>query len=52
MCSIVREGRASKKVAETALEHAPKAEVEGPLLLMYELYANSIVSTEAIKQYR
>jgi len=52
MCGIVREGRASKKVAETALEHAPKADVEGSLLLMYKLYANSMVSTEAFKRYR
>jgi hypothetical protein len=52
MGGIVREGRASKKVAETALEHTPKADVERPLLLMYKLYASSIVSTEAIKRYR
>ena len=50
MCGIVREGRASKKAAETALEHAPKAYVERFLLLMDKLYTSSIVSTEAIKR--
>jgi hypothetical protein len=52
MCGIIREGRASKKVVEIALEYAPKADVEGLLLLMYKLYANSMVSTDAIKEYR
>jgi hypothetical protein len=40
---------ASKKIAETALKHAPKADVERSLLLMDELYTSSIVSTEAVR---
>jgi hypothetical protein len=47
---IVREETISKKVIETALEHAPKADIERSLLLMYKLYTSSIVSTEAIKR--
>jgi hypothetical protein len=42
---------ALKKTVETALEHAPKADVERFLLLMDKLYASSIVNTEAIKRY-
>jgi hypothetical protein len=52
MCGIVREGRVSKKVIETILEDILKADIEGPLLLIYKLYANSIISIEAIKRYR
>jgi hypothetical protein len=51
MGGIVREGTASKKVAETALEHTPKADVERSLLLMYKLYTSSMVSTEAIQRW-
>jgi hypothetical protein len=36
---------ASKKIAETALKHAPYADVEGSLFLMDELYTSSMVST-------
>ncbi len=50
MGGIVREGTVSKKVTETALEHAPKADVERSLLLMYKLYTSSMVSKEAIKR--
>jgi hypothetical protein len=42
---------ASKKIAEAALEHAPKADIERFLLLMDKLYTSSMVSTEAIKRY-
>lgn len=48
---IGRESMASKKSAETALEHAPKADVERFLLLMDKLYTSNTVSTEAIKRY-
>jgi len=41
---------ASKKIAETSLEHALKAGVERFLLLIDKLYTSSIVSMEAIKQ--
>jgi hypothetical protein len=41
---------ASKKIAEMALEHTPKAGVERFLLLMDKLYTSSMVSTGAIKQ--
>jgi len=44
---IGRESIASKKIAETALEHAPKADVERFLLLMDK---SNMVSTEAIKR--
>jgi hypothetical protein len=47
---IRREGMASKKIAEIALEHTPKAGVERFLLLMDKLYTSSMVSTGAIKQ--
>jgi hypothetical protein len=47
MDGIGRERMASKKIAETALERAPKADVERFLLLMDKL---SMVSTEAIKR--
>jgi hypothetical protein len=50
MGGIVREGTISKKVTETALEHALKADVERSLLLMYKLHTSSMVSTEAIKR--
>jgi hypothetical protein len=40
---------ASKRIAETALEHAPEADVERFLLVMNKLYTSSMVSTEAIK---
>jgi hypothetical protein len=41
---------ALKKIAETALEHAPKADVKRFLFLMDKLYTSSMVSTEAIKR--
>ena len=41
---------ASKKITETVLEYAPKADVEGPLLLMDKLYTSSMVRTEIIKR--
>jgi hypothetical protein len=47
---IVREGTILKKLTETALEHALKADVERSLLLMYKLHTSSMVSTEAIKR--
>lgn len=47
---IRRESIASKKIAETSLEHALKAGVERFLLLIDKLYTSSIVSMEAIKQ--
>jgi hypothetical protein len=50
MGGIGREGMASKKIAEKALEHGPKADIERFLLLMGKLYASSMVSTEAIKR--
>jgi hypothetical protein len=40
---------ASKKIAETALEHALETDVERFLLLIYKLYTSSMVSIEAIK---
>jgi hypothetical protein len=47
---IGRESMTSKKIAETALEYAPKADVERFLLLMDKLYTSSIVGREAIKR--
>jgi hypothetical protein len=41
---------ASKKIAEAALEHAPKADEERSLFLMDELYTSSIVSKENARQ--
>jgi hypothetical protein len=41
---------ASKKIAETALENTPKADVERFLLLIDKLYTSSMVNTEAIKR--
>jgi hypothetical protein len=49
MGSIERESMALKKIAETALEHAPKADVKRSLFLMDELYTSSIVSKEAVR---
>ena len=51
MGGMGRESIASKKIAETASEYAPKADVERFLLLMDKLYTSSMVSTEAIKRY-
>jgi hypothetical protein len=50
MGGIGRESITSKKIAETALEHAPKANIERSLFLMDELYTCSMVSTEAFRQ--
>jgi hypothetical protein len=50
MGGIVREGMASKKIAETALEHAPKADVERTLFLMDELHTSNMVSTKAVRR--
>jgi hypothetical protein len=50
MGGIVQEGKISKKVAEVALEHTPKTEIEGLSLLRYKLYARGTVSTRAIKR--
>jgi hypothetical protein len=41
---------ASKKIAETTLEHVPKVDVERFLSLMDKLYTSGMVSTEAIKR--
>jgi hypothetical protein len=51
MGGIGREGIASKKIAEKALEHVPKADIERVLLLMDILYTSSMASTEAIKRW-
>jgi hypothetical protein len=50
MGGIGRESLASKKTTGTALEHAPKADVERSLLLMDELYTSSMVSTKAVRK--
>ena len=40
---------ASKKLAEMAMEHAPKADVERSLFLMDKLYISSMVKTDAVR---
>ena len=40
----------SKKIAETALEYAPNADIERFLFFMDKLYTSSMISTEAIGQ--
>ncbi len=50
MCGIGRERMASKKIAETALEYAPNADIERFLFFMDKLYTSSMISTEAIGQ--
>jgi hypothetical protein len=47
---IGRGSMASKKIAEAALKHAPKPDVERSLFLMDELYTSSMVSTEALSR--
>jgi hypothetical protein len=48
---VERESMPSKKIAETALEYAPNADVERFLLLIDKLYISNIVSKGAIKRY-
>lgn len=50
MGGIGGESMASKQIAQTALEHTPKADIERSLFLMNELYTSSIVSTESARQ--
>jgi hypothetical protein len=50
MGGIGRKDMASKKIAEAALEHAPKADKERSLFLMDKLYTSSIVSNENARQ--
>jgi hypothetical protein len=49
MGGIGRESVTSKKIAETALEHALQADIERSLFLIDKLYTSSIVSTESVR---
>jgi hypothetical protein len=50
MGGIGRESIALEKIAETALEHAPKANVERCLFLMDELYTAAWLARKSLRQ--